>query len=586
MVILATLILAGASIAFTLIQSPTYEAESRVLISEKDTGAALLGTVLPDLSSQPERALLTEVQLVQVRPVAEATVRKLGLKQSPDALLKRVKVTAIGQTNVISISAKASTPEAATEIANAMAEQYVDASKQRKRASIKDAADEVEVRLEQARSEILDLARKIQDSGGTDELRAELQILTGTYTSLAEKLEQLRINERLESGSGAVVEQAVVNPIPIAPRPLRNTALGIIVGVLVGIGLAFLYDYLDDTIKSTEEAERAYGAPVLGTIPVDRIEKGKKRQLAIWTASGSSTAESYRILRNSMDFINFEHKLQTVLVTSAAPAEGKSTVASNLAAALAQAGKKVALVSVDFRRPTTDQFFDVHNSIGLSDVLLGTHSLKSALQRTGDDQLLVLTAGKMPPNPSELLGSTKMHEVIESIEEWADWVIMDGPPLLAVSDPAAAARWADGVLMVTKAGESTRESARRTKELLGKVGAQTIGVVAWGLEEGRGGYGYGYNTYAGGYYYYASYYGTPSYADGKARVVGSGEDEWEKPRASAGRRFARVLGNVLSGLLAFLAILAVAAVAAYFLDQFFGWGLVRTVTQLIPWLGK
>jgi capsular exopolysaccharide synthesis family protein len=116
------------------------------------------------------------------------------------------------------------------------------------------------------------------------------------------------------------------------------------------------------------------------------------------------------------------------LVTSAAPGEGKSTVASNLAAGLAQAGKKVVLMSCDFRRPTTDQFFGVNNMIGLSEVLLGANSLKSALQRPGDEQLLVLTSGKMPPNPSELLGSQKMADLIENLKEWADWIVIDSPP--------------------------------------------------------------------------------------------------------------------------------------------------------------
>ena len=134
--------------------------------------------------------------------------------------------------------------------------------------------------------------------------------------------------------------------------------------------MAFLYEYLDNTIKSTEETEKVFGAPVLGTVPAGRDSRRASRaRLAIVESPGSATAEAYRVLRNSLDFINFQHDLKTILVTSAAPGEGKSTVAANLAAALAQAGKKVVLVSVDFRRPTTEQFFNVNNMIGLSDVL-------------------------------------------------------------------------------------------------------------------------------------------------------------------------------------------------------------------------
>lgn len=587
-VLTATLTVALVAFVVSLLQPAVYESQSKVLISEKDSSAALLGQVMPDLSSQPERALQTQVQLVEVRPVAEEAIKKLGLEETPDDLLDRVTVVAVGQTNVIAITAQASSPTEASEIANTVADVYVAASRERKRAAIKEAADEVEQRLEEARLQILELGRRIEASGKSDELAAELQILTQTYATLAEKLETLRVNERLEAGSGVVVQPAVVVGKPVEPKPLRNSALGLLVGLVLGLAMAFLYEYLDNTIKSSEEAEKVYGATVLGIVPMEKSEKGQqKRRLSIREAPGSATAESYRVVRNSLDFINFEHNLKALLVTSAAPAEGKSTVAANLAVALAQAGKKVVLVSTDFRRPTTTQFFSVTNSIGLSDVLLGTHSLKAALQHADDEQLLVLTAGKMPPNPSELLASSKMKEVIESLKEWADWVLVDSAPVLAVADPVSVARWVDGVLMVSKAGESTREAASKAVSLLDKVGAKAIGVVVWGLDESKNrpgyGYGYGYGYYAGGYYYYRSYYGYGPSESKKGRTV-PGElpspDEWV-PEATTGRKVAAFVGRLLWGLLAFLIVLAVAAVALYFLDQYYGWGVRAVVSRAI-----
>lgn len=584
-ILLATVIVAAVALAVSLVQPPTYESEARVLISEKDQGAAIFGQVLPELSSQPERALQTQVQLVRVRPVAEAVVKRLGLEVQPDALMRRVSVSAIGQTNVIAISASAGSPDEARDIANAVAEEYVLASRERKRASIKEAADEVEQRLDEARAEILELGRRIQQSGRSDELAAELQIAAQTYSTLAEKLQQLRINERLESGSGTVVQSAAAAEAPVAPQPMRNTAIGLAVGLVFGLGMAFLYEYLDNTIKSTDEAEKVYGAPVLAIVPLDKYEKGVKRKLAIIDTPGSASAEAYRVLRNAIDFVNFEHNLKTLLITSATPAEGKSTVAANLAMSLAQAGKKVVLVSCDFRRPTTDQFFNVNNMIGLSDVLLGTHSLKAALQQPAEEQLLVLTAGKMPPNPSELLASNKMEELVGSLEEWADWVIIDTPPVLAVADPVSVARWADAVLMVSKAGESTKEAAQKAVEYLGKVGARIVGVAVWGLDESKHQVGYGYGYYTGGYYYYRSYYGYGSSAkksgkQGAETAAGEPAADWI-PEPSVGRKIASAIGRILSALLAFLAVVAVALTAMYFLDQYFGWGLGEFVGDLL-----
>lgn len=578
-IIQAVVIVTLTALAVSFLQPRSYEGSAQVLISEKGSSAAIFGDLLPSLSAQPERAMQTQVQLMQIRPIAEATIKKLDLQMTPEALLERVTVAAVGQTNLVKITATDADAEKAALIANTVADEYVTSARAAQRASLSEAADEVQKRLDQAKTDILDLGRRISSTGKTDQLTAELQIATGTYTTLAEKLEQLRINQKLETGPGRVVSTAVPEAEAVSPKPLRNAVLGFAVGLVFGLGMAFLYEYLDNTIKSTEEAEQILGAPVLGTVPADVFESGQKRRLAIVESPGSLTAEAYRVLRNSLDFINFQHDMHSILVTSAAPGEGKSTVAANLAAALAQAGKKVVLVSVDFRRPTTEQFFNVNNMIGLSDVLIGTHSLKAALQRPGDEQLLVMTAGKMPPNPSELLGSSKMHEVMKSLEEWGDWVIIDTPPLLAVADAAAVARWSDGVLMVTQAGTSTREAGKKAVELLNQVGAKITGVIVWGLEESKSGSsGYGY---ASGYYY-ASYY-TQTPGDGKrdrrdngAQAVGVGPDAAARrwiPEESAGRKFARFMGKLLTGLLAFLLIVAIAAVVTYFLDQYFGWGL-------------
>ncbi|NTU72466.1 MAG: polysaccharide biosynthesis tyrosine autokinase, partial [Coriobacteriia bacterium] len=409
-----------------------------------------------------------------------------------------------------------------------------------------------------------------QDRNGqiikNEQLGAQLSIATGLYSTLAEKLEALRIQEQLEQGSGRVVSTAVVEPDKVAPSPRRDALLGALVGLLLGLGLAFLLDYLDNTIKSIDQLEGLFGAPVLGQIPSSSVKKGASSPLGLLAAPGGAEAESYRALRNSIDFMNFEHNTKTVLVTSAAPSEGKSTVAANLSVALAQTGKRVALVCCDFRRPTTDVLLGVSNTVGISDVLTGRSALKDALQQTETKGLLVLTSGKMPPNPSELLGSKRMGQLIESLEGIVDWVILDTPPLLAVADAASLVRWTDGAVVVSRVGASTREAAVRSHEILSKVGARVMGVVVVNADAAGGGRGYGYGGYMSGYYYH-----------GKGTQVSSTTDGLKEPIPGGRSRIAATVGKVLVGLLVFVIVLVVAAIIVTVLDGFLGWGLIDSL---------
>ncbi len=592
-IVQAVIVVTLAAVVLSLLQPPVYEGEAKVLISESDAAAALFGQVLPELSSQPERALQTQVQLMQMRPLLESTIRRLDLKMTPEDLADAVVVRALGQTNVVSIVAQAGEADRARDIANTLADEFVGWSMDYKRASIRAAISEVESRLSEAERRIIEIAERREDEGPSDALDAQLGIASGAYGTLVEQLEQLKINEQLETGSGTVVSPAVRAAVAVEPSPARNAILGFAVGLVFGLAMAFLYEYLDNTIKGREEAEAIFGAPVLGTIPGEKLEKGETRRLSILTHVGSPAAEAYRVLRNNLDFVNFDRQVKRILVTSAAPTEGKSTVAANLAAGLAQAGHKVVLVNCDFRKPTTAQYFAVSQMIGLSDVLMGTTTLKSALQRPREDlDLLVLTSGKLPPNPSEILASSKMGELVESLEDWADWVIMDSPPLLAVADGAAVSRWVDGVLLVTRGGVSTREGARRSVDMLKRVGARVIGVVAWGLEPNPAGIGYGYFAGKGrssSYYYYSDYYntGVAESGTGQPKRGKSGGKGAEAPATgtyvppkSPGRRLAEGVGRVLTVTLGIVAFLAVLAIVLYLLDEALGWGLFEAVSGL------
>lgn len=649
-ILTSVLVLTAAAVAVGMLQPNVYQGEAKVLVTAQDAGSALLGSSLSELSGQPERGLQTQVQLMQLRPLAERVIRKLGLRTTPDKLLERVTVAAVGQTNLVTIVVTDSTPKLASDTAQAFAAEYVAWSRELKRASITAAADEVQARLDESKAEILTLGGKLKggntsalqtdlkdatslqstlvdtlvglrvneqnetrpaqlatikskiasterqladvkakiidlgsqlgasgDASKNYDVQAELQIATGLYTTLAEKYETLKVSEQLEVGSGSVVSPAAIDTIAVSPKPTRNGALGLAVGLVLGLCMAFLAEYLDNTVKSAEEAQELFGAPVLGTIPTVQFKAGEARRLTIVQDPGSRGAEAYRGLRNSIDYVNFEHSIKTLLVTSAAPGEGKSTVSANLAASLAMAGAKVVLINCDFRRPTTDEFFDVDNQLGLSDVLAGRISLQAALQETGDEKLRVLTPGKMPPNPSELLGSEKMTALIETIKADADWIIVDSPPLLAVADAAATARWTDGVLVVSRAGVSTHPAAANARDILDKVGARILGVVVWGLDESRAGRS-GYGGYYGGYY--SEYYGAGAQADSGARNTLEGAQphrragDFVMPDERKPRGIAQWKSGWRLGVLVFVAVAVALGAAVMILNGGLGWGLV------------
>jgi capsular exopolysaccharide synthesis family protein len=502
LVIVSAAIVTLTSVAVSFLQAPSYQGQATVLLNQQNLGTTLLGSRQPQVSDLGlQRDVQTQVDVMRSRGLLEQVIGTLGLKTTPTDLLEHVNVSADGQTNIVTIDVTDGSAARAADIANAIAEAYVGWSLDRERGSIKAAVDDVGTRLASAQERIAAIQATISSGDTSGARQVELQAANRLYGTLADQLEQLKMNEQLAVGSGSILASAAADPVTVSPNPVRNGALGLAMGLVLGLGMAFLAKSLDNTIKSSDQAEEIYGAPVLCSIPVEERKKRDAPSLTLLEHPGGSGAEAYRMLRNNLGFINFEHGIKTVLVTSAAPEEGKSTVAANLAIVLSRAGKRVVLVICDFHRAGATRFFDVDPTTGLSDVLGDTQDLRGALkQPTGFENLWVLPAGSVPPNPSELLGSSKMEQLLASLRESEDWVILDSAPLLAVADAAAVARWVDGVLIVTRVRVSTHDAARRSREQLANVGARIFGVALWGLEEahrygGYGGYG-GYGSYS------------------------------------------------------------------------------------------
>jgi capsular exopolysaccharide synthesis family protein len=282
---------------------------------------------------------------------------------------------------------------------------------------------------------------------------------------------------RLLSGSGlrvSLVEPALASTEPVRPRTSLNLALGLILGLSLGIGLAFLRQFLDRSVKTPEELELAIGAPVVGTIPPF---KATKQPLPVAEQPRTSAAEAFRKLRTNFAFLGVDRQSLCCVVTSPTAADGKSTVAANLAVALAQAGQRVAIIDADLRKPTLHKLFRLQQRVGTTTVLLDRVGVHDAIQDQGPNLPSVLTSGQLPPNPSELLGSMKMQELISELRAMYEVVLIDCAPLLPVTDPMVVSRFSDGILLITRAGITTRDHVQASRAACNKAGAKVFGSV-------------------------------------------------------------------------------------------------------------
>ncbi|HEV2088523.1 MAG TPA: polysaccharide biosynthesis tyrosine autokinase [Cryptosporangiaceae bacterium] len=271
-----------------------------------------------------------------------------------------------------------------------------------------------------------------------------------------------------------VVSAPRSDPTPVSPRPVRDIGLATGLGVLAGLGLAVLRERLDTTVKTTETLERT-AAAVLASIPFD--SSAKKAPLIVEGSARSPRAEAFRQLRTNLQFVDVDRRLKAVVVTSALANEGKSTTATNLAIVLAESGARVVLVEADLRRPLVADYLGVERAVGLTNVLAGQVEVGEVLQEWGTSGLWVLPSGSIPPNPSELLGSRNMADLVEALKAGFDVVVIDTPPLLPVTDAAVVAARADGALMVVRHGRTTRSQVTTATAALRAVDAQLHGCV-------------------------------------------------------------------------------------------------------------
>ncbi len=324
--------------------------------------------------------------------------------------------------------------------------------------------------LETQKSEALGLNRKgIEYSVLSREAESNRQI----YEALLQRTKETGISSELKTSNIRVVDSAEVPGAPVLPRRQRDLMMAAISGSILALGLVFLFEYLDNRIKSPQELRAHLGLPFLGMVPAIDVSSGALLHTGVPAAFG----EAIRAVRTNVLFSSADEGARTLVVTSAGPGEGKSMFSSNLSVSLAQAGQRVLHIDADMRRPRVHEIFEASQEPGLSNLLVGDCKPSEAVRRTAVQNLWILPAGMIPPNPAELLGSKRCTDYFATLREHFDWVVIDSPPVLAVADASVLANAATGVIFVVGADQTTRQTAKAAIEQLQSIGARITGAV-------------------------------------------------------------------------------------------------------------
>ena len=479
------------AVALSVAQDPIYVGEARMLLQSKP-GESLFGNDV--VVADSDRVVANEIQVLEGDVVLDKVREQLGLADDPP----EVDGTADADTDVVAVKVRSGDPDTAAALANAYVVAYTTVKRELAVQGLADAGTELQSKVNDLQGQIDALDAQIAATDDADAkavLNTQRTKLVDTQSVFRTRLDQVQVDAALTTGSAQLIQPASVPDDPVEPTPARTAALAVLVGLLLGLAAAFLVDHLDDSIRTPADvAKLGAGLSVLGIVPVD--PPPDHRPIAL-SRPADPAVEAYRSLRTSVQFIGFERDTQVIEVTSAVPGEGKTTTASNLAVVLSQTGSSVVLVDADLRKPRVHELFAITTSTGLTDVLLGD-SIDGALQIV-DENLSVLIAGRVPPNPSEMLSGSRMANLVASLKSRFDYVVIDTPPVLPVSDAVALSRHVDGVLVVAQSRRTSLPQLRHALANLERVSAPVLGIVLNRAKQGGNrsdGYGYGYS---GGY---------------------------------------------------------------------------------------
>lgn len=495
-VIACIVLVTGLSILFSLHEHKKYSASSQVLLSEQDLASQLSGTSqYTGITVTSQEIAQTQADMARGQQVAAQTVAAAHLTETPTEFLGSSSVTPAANANVLTFTATDKSPSEAVRLATLYAQTYVAFSGQVSTAAIRLALNEAQQTL------------------------AKTPVGSTLSKNLESKIQQLATMEALGTSNSAVISSG--SPATqTAPKTIRNAVIGVLIGLLIGAGLAFGWEMLDTRVRSAEQIEELLGVPVIATLSTPRRGSYAERCLAMLYEPGGVKAEEFRLMRARLDLARLGYDIRSILVTSATAREGKTTTSTNLAIALAAAGREITLVDLDLRRPQIGQFvIGGAAAAGISEVALGQVALEHALTRIARpsdapasssrasaswqadgpdtdtehiDGLRILPAGILPPNPGEFCDSPAVAAILSRLRERSDTVIVDSPPSLLVGDALVLSRHVDAILIVARIDAVTKPQLSQLRKLIAATPAKVLGVVITGTSRAsRYGYGYG-----------------------------------------------------------------------------------------------
>jgi tyrosine-protein kinase len=442
------------ALVYSLLQTPKYTASATLLFNSAEAGQLPFGG---EVDTDPQRAAATNLRLVSLEKISARTAKALdqpGL--TTEGVSAAVEVAPQGESDLISIEATDPSAKLATQIANEFARQYISFRRETDQRRIVQAETIVEAKLAEL------------SSGEREGPEGE---------NLEKRLRQLAFLSTLTTGNAELVQEANEPSSPSSPKTKRNIALGLLLGIALGICLALLREQFDRRLRELEDVEALFDVPILGTIPQSSAiaHTGPGAQLAPTGAEG----EAFRMLRASLRYFNVDRQVCSILVTSSVSQDGKTTVAWNLALAEARAGTRVLYLEADLRRPSLSTELGIPTDDGLSLVLTGSSEPSQAIREV--EGVDVLVAGPVPPNPAELIESQRMSNLLAWAEENYDRVIIDTPPAAVVADAVSLFSQVGGVVVVARLQKSPRDDAEHLRDQLTNTGAPVLGLVINGV---------------------------------------------------------------------------------------------------------